>query len=123
MTKILVVDDEKDVCEFTESFFKSRGFKVFCAANGEEALSIVNNDKPAIVLLDIRMKGMDGITVLKHMKEIAPSTEIIMVTAVDDVNKMEEASGLGARDYVTKPLVLEELERKVVNLAVELAKE
>jgi len=123
MTKILVVDDEKDVCEFTDGFFKNRGFEVFCAANGEEALSIVNSDKPAIVLLDIRMRGMDGITVLKRIKEISPSTEVIMVTAVDDVSKAEEASRLGARDYVTKPLVLEELERKVVNLAGELAKE
>jgi len=122
MVKILVVDDEIDVCDFTKNFFEKRGFEVFTAANGEEAFSTVRDKTPDIVLLDVKMKFMDGITVLKCIKEIAPSTIVIMVTAVEDADKIREATSLGARDYVTKPLVLEELEKKVVTIAKELKK-
>ena len=120
MVKILVVDDEIDVCDFTKNFFEKRGFEVFTAENGEEAFSTVRDKTPDIVLLDVKMKFMDGIIVLKYIKEIAPSTIVIMVTAVEDADKIREAISLGARDYVTKPLVLEELEKKVVTIAKEL---
>jgi len=120
MVKILVVDDEADVCDFTKGFFEGRGFEVFTAQDGKEALSVVTNKGPDIVLLDIKMRHMDGIAVLKNIKDIAPKTVVVMVTAVDDMTKMKEAQLLGARDYVTKPLVLEDLERKVVNIALEV---
>ena len=80
----------------------------------------MTNKGPDIVLLDIKMRHMDGIAVLKNIKDIAPKTVVVMVTAVDDMTKMKEAQLLGARDYVTKPLVLEDLERKVVNIALEV---
>jgi DNA-binding response OmpR family regulator len=120
MVKILVVDDEMDVCDFTKSFFEQRGFEVFTAADGDAALSVVETIRPDIVLLDIRMKGMDGMEVLRHIKEMVPSMIVIMVTAVDDAEKMKEATNLGAKDYVTKPLILEELEKKVVSIASRL---
>jgi len=120
MVKILVVDDEKDVCDFTENFFKDRGFSVSCAYNGNDAISALEKEHPDIILLDVRMEGMDGITALKQIKQIAPSTVVIMVTAVDDIEKISQAKILGAREYVTKPLVLEELEKKVLNIAREV---
>ena len=120
MVKLLVVDDEKDVCDFTENFFKDRGFSVSCAYNGRDAISILEKEHPEIILLDVKMEGMDGITALKQIRQIAPSTMVIMVTAVDDIEKISQAKILGARDYVTKPLVLEELEKKVLSIAVEV---
>lgn len=113
MKKILIVDDEHNICDFMKNFFQERNFEVFTALNGEEALSIVKKESPNVVLLDIKMKGMDGIATLKHMKEIDRNLKVIMVTALEDQDKMNEASRLGAMDYITKPLVLDYLEEVV----------
>lgn len=113
MHKLLVVDDEHDICDFVKNFFNDRGFQVFTALNGEEAISITKKEKPELVLLDIKMQGMDGIAVLKHLKEIDRNLKVIMVTALEDQDKMNEASRLGACDYITKPLMLDHLEQAV----------
>jgi len=114
MHKLLVVDDENDICDFVKTFFKDRGFHVFTALNGEDALSIAKKEKPEIILLDIKMKGMDGLAALKHIKELDRSIKIIMVTALEDQDKMREAYKLGACDYITKPLILDYLEQTVL---------
>jgi len=113
MRKILVVDDEHDICDFMKSFLSERGYEVFTALNGDEALAIVKKESPELILLDIKMKGMDGIATLKHIKDIDKKFNVIMVTALEDQDKMNEASRLGAREYITKPLVLENLEQAV----------
>jgi DNA-binding response OmpR family regulator len=113
MHKLLVVDDEHDICDFVKNFFQERGYKVSTALNGEEALAITKADRPDIILLDIKMKGMDGIATLKHLKEIDRSLKIIMVSALEDQDKMNEACRLGACEYITKPLVLDHLEEAV----------
>lgn len=113
MKKILVVDDEHDICDFVKTFFSDRGYVVFNALNGEEALSIVKTEKPDIVLLDVKMPGMDGMATLKHIKDIDRDIVVIMVTALEDQDKMNEAYRLGAADYITKPLVLDYLEGAV----------
>lgn len=113
MHKILVVDDETDICDFVKTFFKERGFQVFTALNSEEALLITKRDKPDLVLLDIKMKGMDGLAVLKHIRELDKTIKIIMVTALEDQEKIHEAYKLGAIDYITKPLALDYLEEAV----------
>ena len=114
MHKLLVVDDENDICDFVKAFFKDRGFHVFTALNGEEALSIAKRERPDLVLLDIKMKGMDGLAALKHIRELDRSIKIIMVTALEDQDKMREAYKLGACDYITKPLILDYLEETVL---------
>jgi DNA-binding response OmpR family regulator len=118
--KLLVVDDEKDICDFVKNFFGKRGFNVLSASNGEEALPIIEKEKPDITLLDIRMPKLGGIETLRQMKAKDPTREVIMVTCVDDLEKMKEAKELGAHDYITKPLVLDELARKVKELAEKL---
>ena len=72
MKKMLVVDDEVDVCDFVKNFFSERDFQVFTALNGSEAIRIVRKDKPEIILLDIRMREMDGIEVLRRIRGIVP---------------------------------------------------
>lgn len=119
MAKILVVDDEVDVCDFVKNFFEERNFEVITALGGVDALRVVKKEKPQIVLLDIRMKDMDGIETLKKIREADKKTRVIMVTAVEDQDKMDAAYKLGARGYITKPLVLEELEQTVLNHAKE----
>ena len=113
MHKLLVVDDEIDICDFVKTFFKDRGFSVFTALSAEEALSITKKESPDLVLLDIKMKGMDGLAALKHIRELDKDIKIIMVTALDDQDKMREAYKLGACDYITKPLILDYLEQTV----------
>jgi DNA-binding response OmpR family regulator len=113
MRKILVVDDEMDICDFVKNFFQERGYRVLTALSGEDAICIAKIERPELVLLDVRMKGMDGIAALRHLREINRAQKVIMVTALEDQDKMDEACRLGACDYITKPLTLDYLEKAV----------
>lgn len=109
MARILLVDDEIDVCDFMSRFFEERNFEVSSAASGEEALLAVTRDRPDVILLDIRMKDKNGMEVLKEIKEIDSGAKVIMVTCVDDAEQMTKAKDMGAAAYITKPLVLSDL--------------
>ena len=113
MKKLLVVDDEREICDFLKSFFEDRDFNVRTVFSGEEALQAVEKEKPHVVLLDIQMPGMDGMSVLQRLKECHPDLKVIMVTAIETRDKIEEAIRLGADNYITKPLSLEYLEKDV----------
>ena len=113
MKKLLVVDDEMEICDFLKSFFEERAFDVKTANSGEEAVSVIGTVQPQVVLLDIHMPGMDGMQVLKKIKENYPKVKVIMVTALETREKIEEAMRLGADNYITKPLSLEYLEKDV----------
>jgi len=113
MKKLLLVDDEVEICEFLKTFFVDRGYDVRTAHSGQGAIDSVNEDPPQLVLLDIQMPGMDGIQALKAIKEAHPSLKVIMVTAVETQDKIEEAMRHGADNYITKPLSLEYLEKDV----------
>lgn len=113
MPKLLVVDDEHEICDFVKHFFSERGCAVETASSGEEALAIAKKNRPDLVLLDIKMNGMDGIAVLKHIRNMDKTIKVIMVTALEDQDKMDEACRLGACEYITKPLMLDILEHLV----------
>ncbi|MFH1202238.1 MAG: response regulator [Candidatus Omnitrophota bacterium] len=117
MPKLLIVDDEPDVTEFAKNFFKKRKFDVTTASNGPEALEIIQRNKPDIMLLDIKMEGMDGLEVLEKIGEITKDVRIIMVSGIEEKESVEKAKKLGAIGFVHKPLVLEELERVVLKEA------
>lgn len=116
MAKLLIVDDEADVREFAASFFRKRKIEVLTASNGEEALSIVEKQKPQLILLDIKMAGMDGIEALRLIREKDKDVKVIMVTGSrpEEANSFERCRKLGALDYIHKPLELDELERIVL---------
>jgi DNA-binding response OmpR family regulator len=114
MPKLLVVDDELDVREFARNFFRRRKLDVFIAGSGEEALSFVEKESPDLMLLDVRLGSMDGIEVLRRMRNSGHNTPVIMVTGVNEKEVMEEAKALGALDYIHKPLILDELEKVVL---------
>jgi len=120
MIKILVVDDEIEICDFVKNFFRERDFEVFTAYNGKEALSLIEAQKPDIILMDVKMPVMDGMQALKEIKMRDIKTRVVMVTAVEDIEKVEEARRYGAVGYVTKPLSLEQLESSVLKLAEEV---
>ncbi|MCQ9206781.1 MAG: response regulator [Omnitrophica bacterium] len=115
MKKILIVDDEADVCDFVKGFFEERGFEVLMALSGTEALRVVKKQKPGLILLDIKMKGIDGIETLKRIRAVDKCVNVMMVTAADDQRTMDAADKLGACKYISKPLVLENLEFAVMS--------
>ena len=115
MAKILVVDDEIEICEFLKEFFSDRGYIVNSALSAEEALISIENDTPDIVLLDMKMSGMDGLEALEIIKKRWPKVKVIMVTAVESSDKIEDAFALGADNYIVKPLSLEYLDSEVRN--------
>lgn len=116
-TKLLIVDDESDVREFAANFFRKRKLEVFTASDGEEAVKAVVSIQPAIVLLDIKMSGMDGIEALKRIRELNKQIKVIMITGRDDEEAKRRTAELGARGYIHKPLELDELEKVVMKIA------
>ena len=121
MKKLLVVDDEIEICEFLKSFFEERDFHVETALSGTQALEVLQRTQPQVVLLDVHMPGMDGMSVLRKIKAQHPSVKVIMVTALETQEKIEEAMRLGADNYITKPLSLEYLEKDVREKIAHLA--
>lgn len=107
--KILVVDDDDGVRELLEEFLQKTGYKVITAGSGEEALNKMK-EGPAIVLLDIMMPDMDGLMVLDRIKQMAPSTEVIMVTGLAQQAVGLDSFGRGAFEFVTKPIDFKHLE-------------
>ena len=122
MINLLIVDDEKGLCEYLRDFFKPRGYEVFIATNGEDALSLVKKEKPELVLLDINMPGMDGLEVLRRIKNISPQTKVIMVTISDDADTQQKAKNLGADEFVKKPFTIDYLEDVVILKVAEITK-
>ncbi|WP_045212868.1 response regulator [Desulfonatronovibrio magnus] len=104
MRKILVIDDEKPTLSMFQLFLKVYGYTVFTAENGEQGLKIFQKERPAIVITDIKMPGMDGLEVLKQIKAMSPQTEVIIITGHGDVDLTIEAMNLNATDFINKPI-------------------
>ena len=113
MPRVLVVDDEPDAVELLQEFLTAKGYEVIAASDGEEALRKVKEDRPHLILLDIRMPKMNGIEVLRRVREIDREVGVIMVTAVNEEETGRQALQMGAFDYITKPLDLKYLERSL----------
>ena len=123
MIKVLVLDDEKGLCEDMKEFFTYRGYKVFAATSGEQAVSIIKKENLDILVLDIKMEGIDGIKVLKMAKEKDPKVKAIMVTALRDEDMKRQAIALGASEYITKPFSYEKIETIIIHMVNQILKE
>ncbi|MBC77741.1 MAG: two-component system response regulator [Halobacteriovoraceae bacterium] len=113
--KILIVDDEKELREGIKTFFEIEDFTCLTAKNGEDALSLLENEDVHLVLSDIRMPKCTGIDLLKRIKEkdkFLP--EVILMTGFAEVTK-EEALGLGASELLLKPLDMRDLIGRISN--------
>jgi DNA-binding NtrC family response regulator len=108
--RILVVDDEEINREFLQEVLTDRGFEVTVAADGFAALQLLRQEFFHVVLSDLKMPGMDGVELLRQLKEIAPSTVGIIFTGYATIETAVEAIKAGAYDYVTKPFRVEEFE-------------
>lgn len=109
MPKILLVDEKKDIRDFTARFFNDRNFEVLSAATGSEALLAVKKSRPEIVLLELQMRDMDGIEVLRRIMNVSRETRVVVVSSINDMETRSQAKRLGAVNYLTKPVALGEL--------------
>lgn len=123
MVKLLVIDDDQDTCGYLKNFFEKRGCRVLRAYSGIEGLATVKKEKPGIVLLDIRMEGMDGLEVLKEIKNFDRSIKVIMITVASDDETRQKTEKLGADDFIKKPLNTAYLEGTVSEKIAAFAKE
>lgn len=113
--KVLIVDDQNGIRILLMEVFSSEGYTTFQAANGRTALEIVEKHTPDLVLLDMKIPGMDGLEILKHIKEMNPSIKVIMMTAYGELDMIKEATELGALMHFTKPFDIDEM-RVAVNM-------
>lgn len=105
--RILICDDEKTVTDFLERFLKREGYSnVDVVLTGEEAVAKAANQDYDLLLLDIRLPGMDGIETLRRIKELNDKITVIMITGFPEVETAEQAVKLGAYDYIVKPFDL-----------------
>src|SRR5438105_128245 len=111
--RILVVDDEAPVREVLTEYFATEGYAVEAAGSGVEALTAIRGGRADLVLLDVRMPGLDGVQVLRRIRELDERVPVIMVTANEDVGLARETLKLGAFDYVAKPFDFDYLDRAV----------
>jgi DNA-binding NtrC family response regulator len=112
-TRILIVDDEVDFVEMLGLRLKAAGEIVTPAYSGEECLDVLQRKEIDVVLLDIKMPGLDGITTLKEIKKRFPLVEVIMLTGHGTTRSAVEGMKLGAFDFLLKPARFEELSGKL----------
>jgi len=103
-TKILLIDDEVDIVRVLSMSLKIDGYDVVTAYSGEEGLEVFDRESPHVVLTDIKMPGMDGLEVLKKIKELNPESEVIIITGHGDIDSAIEALQYGASDFINKPI-------------------
>ncbi len=106
---ILVVDDEALTLRTLSRGLREEGFEVFTATSGEEALRIFQEEKPELTLLDIVLPGIDGVEVLRQIKNVSAPSIVLMMSAYHMVDRAVEAMKLGAYDYVVKPFLLADM--------------
>ena len=104
MLKVLLIDDEEPIRKIVGLYLKSKGHEVITAGDGQSGIELFQQEKPPIVLTDIKMPGMDGIEVLKRIKEMTPETEVIVITGHGDMDMAIQSLQLDASDFITKPV-------------------
>ncbi|WP_108668831.1 response regulator [Peribacillus acanthi] len=111
--KLLIVDDQFGIRILLNEVFQKEGYKTFQAANGIQALDIVTNQAPDLVLLDMKIPGMDGIEILKRMKKLNPDIRVIIMTAYGELDMIQEAKDLGALTHFAKPFDIDDMRKAV----------
>lgn len=113
MAKILLVDDDTTFCLMLKTWLVKRGFEVTEVFSGEMALKALSSGKYDVVLTDLRLPDKDGIFVLKNVKSVSPGTQVILMTGYADIQTAVLAMKLGAFDYVAKPVIPDEILKKI----------
>ncbi|MTH54046.1 response regulator [Bacillus mangrovi] len=111
--KILIVDDQYGIRILLNEVFQKEGYDTYQAASGFQALEILEQTPPDLVLLDMKIPGMDGIEILKRMKLVDPNIRVIIMTAYGELDMIQEAKDLGALTHFAKPFDIDEIRAAV----------
>lgn len=111
--KILIVDDQAGIRMLLKEVLQKEGYDIYQASNGHQALTICKQISPNLVLLDMKIPGMDGLTILAKMKEQNKDIKVIIMTAYEDRNMIEQSQQLGAMAHFPKPFDIDELKQVV----------
>jgi two-component system response regulator HydG len=109
MQKILIIDDDRDMCLLLKRFLTRHGFEVLEAYSGKKALELLESVEPSLVMCDFRLEDMEGNVLLAKVKEIYPQVPVIIITGYSDIKIAVEVMKMGAYDYITKPLFPDEI--------------
>jgi len=107
--KIMVVDDRWGIRKLLSEVLQGVGYQVITASGGKEALELVKEHAVDLILLDMKMSGMDGLETLTLLKKIRPQAVVLIMTAYEEVEGLKEASRRGAAGYISKPFDIEEI--------------
>ena len=113
LVKLLIVDDQKGIRRLLTEVFSEYGYEIESYSNGIKALEIIPVFKPDLVIMDVKMPGMNGIDVLKKLREADQDVQVIMMTAYGDQQYVSQAEELGVAGFIIKPFDLDELKRQV----------
>ena len=114
--RLLVVEDERALCESIAKGLRLDGYEVDTVFDGEEAMDIISTDSYDLIILDLNLPGMDGLDILKNMRENDNETNVLILSARGGLNDKIEGLDSGANDYLCKPFHFEELEARVRSL-------
>lgn len=109
MVKILIVDDDGDIQAVLSDLVESEGYQACVAGNGSRALKNISSYAPDLILLDIKLPGIDGMSLLEKIKKIDSDLNVVMLTGYGDIKDAVKAIKLGAFDYITKPFDNDEI--------------
>lgn len=115
MSTILIVDDEQSMRDFLAIMLRKEGYEIVTVEDGEEATKAVEDDIYDLVITDLKMPGLDGLQVLRHVKRISPNTHVIVITAYSSTEDAVLAMKQGALDYITKPFEIEKIKIVIRN--------
>lgn len=107
--KVLVVDDQFGIRVLLQEVLERDGYQMFLAANGEEALWLIDREHPDLVLLDMKIPGMDGIEILSNIRKFDASLKVAMMTAYGELDLVKEATALEAIGHFTKPFDIDDV--------------
>ena len=113
MANIIVLDDVLDAGEMIKRILERKGHSVGVFTEEHEALEYVQKNTVHLAILDIKLKKMSGVDVLKELRQVSPQTEVLMLTGYPTLETAREALNLGAKEYLVKPIDKNELEEKV----------
>jgi two-component system response regulator (stage 0 sporulation protein F) len=100
---VLVIDDQPGIRRLLAEVLQEEGYAVLEAANGYDGLQKARDSRPGLILMDMKMPGMDGIETLRELKRLGIGEKVIMMTAYGELDLVNEAKEIGATDYITKP--------------------
>ena len=109
MKTVLVIDDDEKICWAFQEFLEDEGFRSIVANSAEDGLQKIKTESPDIILLDVRLPGMDGLEALKKIKQISPDTYVIIMTAYRSPDTTIKSMQLSAYDFLPKPIDLDKV--------------